>query len=59
MFLISRWTVQKLKINYLAKSIQENTEVVEKEEEINVLREEFGVQELVESERFKRYSINN
>lgn len=32
-FLISRWTVQKLKINYLAKSIQEDTEIIEKEEE--------------------------
>ena len=32
-FLISRWTVQKLKIDYLAKTIIENTEVIEKEEE--------------------------
>lgn len=32
-FLISRWTVQKLKINYLAKSIIENTEIIEKEEQ--------------------------
>ena len=32
-FLISRWTVQKLKINYLANSIIENTEIIEKEEE--------------------------
>lgn len=32
-FLISRWTVQKLKINYLAKSIIETTEVVEKQEQ--------------------------
>lgn len=32
-FLISRWAVQKLKINYLAKTIIENTEVIEKEEE--------------------------
>lgn len=46
-FLISRWAVQKLKINYLAKSIIDSTEIVEKAES-NIIQEPQNIIEPVQ-----------
>ena len=40
-FILSRWYVQRLKINYLANDILESTKIIEDEEPKEVIKQEY------------------
>ena len=57
-FITSRWYVQKLKIEYLANDIVENTEILEQEEEEIIIEENYIPEETSKYENISFMNVN-